>query len=400
MKQLIKFKTAAYSLVALGLGTVAIAYWAQPVSADGIPTDSPMTYAGTLEEDGRLVNDTRSFRLTLWNHPTANDFAHLKCSTQNASVPIVDGHFRVPLANSCSAAVYENPDLWIEVEVNGQAIGRTKLGAVPYALEAARASELVQAAQDLLVPPGTIVAFAGALVPEGWLLCDGTELPREGEYARLFAAIGTAHGDGNGTSTFHLPDYRGMFLRGVDHGRGADPDVLSRTAAVRGGNDQDRVGSIQVDAIGSHVHDMRHTHPMPHTHGMAHVHRMPHTHEAGSYTAQVHLTSGDNGSVYIRRRSIDSYDPHRRLQGVGGSLQQTDVPPQAYGAIVVGTSGGATTTLTQGSRTADDSATRNSTDQPSTPNTAAASVADTGGVKNRTGESRPKNAYVNYIIKY
>ena len=31
-----------------------------------------------------------------------------------------------------------NPDLWIEVIVEGESLGRTKLGAVPYAVEAAR----------------------------------------------------------------------------------------------------------------------------------------------------------------------------------------------------------------------------------------------------------------------
>lgn len=67
-----------------------------------------------------------------------------------------------------------------------------------------------------IVPAGTVVAFAGSAVPPGWLLCDGAALSRT-TYATLFGAIGSGHGSGNGTSTFNLPDYRGYFLRGVDN---------------------------------------------------------------------------------------------------------------------------------------------------------------------------------------
>ena len=71
-------------------------------------------------------------------------------------------------------------------------------------------------------PPGTIVAFGGSTIPTGWLLCDGSPVSRA-TYAALFQAIGTAHGLGDTTTTFNLPDYRGTFLRGQDRGRGKDP---------------------------------------------------------------------------------------------------------------------------------------------------------------------------------
>jgi len=55
---------------------------------------------------------------------------------------------------------------------------------------------------------GTVVAFAGPVVniPAGWAVCDGTTVTRTGEYANLFAAIGTAWGAGDGSTTFNLPD--------------------------------------------------------------------------------------------------------------------------------------------------------------------------------------------------
>jgi phage-related tail fiber protein len=41
-------------------------------------------------------------------------------------------------------------------------------------------------------------------------------------FAELFSAIGTTHGAGDGSTTFNVPDLRGEFVRGWDHGRGVD----------------------------------------------------------------------------------------------------------------------------------------------------------------------------------
>lgn len=60
---------------------------------------------------------------------------------------------------------------------------------------------------DVLVQAqiGSIALFAGAALPEGYLLCDGAALSRN-VYAELFSAIGTAWGEGDGSTTFNLPD--------------------------------------------------------------------------------------------------------------------------------------------------------------------------------------------------
>ena len=65
-----------------------------------------------------------------------------------------------------------------------------------------------------IVPSGSIIAFGGAAAPDaGWLLCDGSNVSRT-TYARLFAAISTAYGTGDGSSTFGLPDLRDRVLLG------------------------------------------------------------------------------------------------------------------------------------------------------------------------------------------
>ncbi|MEM7047818.1 MAG: tail fiber protein [Pseudomonadota bacterium] len=74
-----------------------------------------------------------------------------------------------------------------------------------------------------LVPPGTIIMWAAATAPQGYLPCEGAAISRT-TYADLFDVIGTTYGEGNGTTTFNLPDFRGEFARGWDHNRGIDPE--------------------------------------------------------------------------------------------------------------------------------------------------------------------------------
>lgn len=104
-----------------------------------------------------------------------------------------------------------------------------------------------------LMPAGVMLEFGGAVAPAGYLLCDGTIVSRT-IYAELFAAIGTAWGNGDGSTTFHLPDRRGYFARGVDGAAGVDPDAASRTALNAGGNTGNAVGSVQDSEFFLHNH--------------------------------------------------------------------------------------------------------------------------------------------------
>ena len=70
-------------------------------------------------------------------------------------------------------------------------------------------------------PAGAVQFFAMDTAPVGWLKANGAALSRT-TYANLFAAIGTRFGEGDGSTTFNLPDLRGLFLRGWDDGRGLD----------------------------------------------------------------------------------------------------------------------------------------------------------------------------------
>lgn len=103
------------------------------------------------------------------------------------------------------------------------------------------------------VPTGTVMPFAGATAPAGYMLADGSAVSRS-TYSALFAVVGTSFGSGDGSTTFNLPDLRGRFVRGVDDGAGRDPNAATRTAMATGGNTGDNVGSVQDDELKSHSH--------------------------------------------------------------------------------------------------------------------------------------------------
>ncbi len=79
------------------------------------------------------------------------------------------------------------------------------------------------------VPAGTLIEFAASACPTGYLAADGTTVSRT-TYAVLWAAILNTWGNGDGSTTFTLPDLRGRFARGLDSGATNDPDRTSRTA--------------------------------------------------------------------------------------------------------------------------------------------------------------------------
>lgn len=116
-----------------------------------------------------------------------------------------------------------------------------------------KASGRIMDATGFVMPVGSIMPYGGTTAPDGWLMCDGSAVSRT-TYADLFTVVGTAFGEGDGVTTFNLPDLRGRFLRGSDAGAGRDPDAGSRTAMVAGGNVGGAVGSVQADAFQGHRH--------------------------------------------------------------------------------------------------------------------------------------------------
>jgi microcystin-dependent protein len=122
--------------------------------------------------------------------------------------------------------------------------------------------KLTQDAMKASVPIGTILPYGGKVdekrsgepieVLDGWFFCNGAVMSRE-KYQELYRVVEAAFGAPTG-ETFNLPDLRGRFVRGVDHGALRDPDASRRKESQKGGNTGDKVGSAQEDEIKKHSH--------------------------------------------------------------------------------------------------------------------------------------------------
>ena len=73
-----------------------------------------------------------------------------------------------------------------------------------------------------VLPTGTVVPYAGASEPSGYLFCYGQQISRT-TYSDLFSAVGTTYGVGDGATTFNLPDLRGRVVAGQDDMGGSSP---------------------------------------------------------------------------------------------------------------------------------------------------------------------------------
>jgi hypothetical protein len=132
MKKRILFTFAlAGAITTAGLGL-------KYVRAHGIPDMNPMYYSGTLTENGQIVSGQRDFTVNLWADGTTPGTP--LCQTLSSATPVENGRFRIALASACVAAINQNNNAWIEVLDGTTSLGRTKIGAVPYAVEANHAT--------------------------------------------------------------------------------------------------------------------------------------------------------------------------------------------------------------------------------------------------------------------
>lgn len=109
-------------------------------------------------------------------------------------------------------------------------------------------SDIPRGKFDPRLPAGMMAMFAGTVAPRGWLFCDGSAVSRTG-YAALFAAMGTAFGSGDGSTTFNLPDMRGKAPIGV--GQDSGHSLTSRTLGTFVGEENHL---LTIAEMPSHTH--------------------------------------------------------------------------------------------------------------------------------------------------
>ena len=105
---------------------------------------------------------------------------------------------------------------------------------------------------NVATPPGQIATYGMTSCPSGWLAANGSAVSRS-TYAILFSTIGSSWGNGDGSTTFNLPDLRGTFVRGTG------------TNGTYGTAVGQAVGSYAADTYLNHSHtatstDAGHTH--------------------------------------------------------------------------------------------------------------------------------------------
>lgn len=129
----------------------------------------------------------------------------------------------------------------------------------------------------------------------GWLLCNGAAVSRS-TYSSLFAAIGTQHGNGDGSTTFNIPNFIDRQMLGTGSGAAL---ALGQYGGAASFTHNHGPNTLQLPHQHSHEHGVdNHSHVL-----------YPHDHDSGSYTT-------DNG--------------------VTGIPSDTDTPQSGSGDIVAG----------------------------------------------------------------
>jgi Phage-related tail fibre protein len=99
---------------------------------------------------------------------------------------------------------------------------------------------LISQVMDEILPIGAMISYSDQVVPSDRLMYAHGQAVSRTLYPILFQRIGTRFGAGDGSTTFNLPDKRGLFEREWDNGKGIDSGR--------------ELGTIQEDTVEKHKH--------------------------------------------------------------------------------------------------------------------------------------------------
>ena len=164
---------------------------------------------------------------------------------------------------------------------------------------------------------GQFVQFAGAAPPVGTLAANGAAVSRT-TYAKLFAAIGTTYGPGDGSTTFNLPNVAaGQVLR------------ASGTGFTLAANDN--------GAVISHTHTATTANSPSHTHSGSSVSTVAdhqHTGTTGTVSNDhTHgFTTGGQSTGHVHTGTTDGVGNHNHtMSGKGGTFSGASGAVNIYG---------------------------------------------------------------------
>ena len=156
-----------------------------------------------------------------------------------------------------------------------------------------------------LTPVGTIIMYGASAAPTNWLICNGDPKSRT-TYATLFGIIGTTYGDGDGSSTFNLPDLRSRMPVGIGDGDAGGTALTDRSLGDTGGEENVTLTASQIPA---------HNHPI-NTGADGHEH---HGHTAGNVPTGLSGSQSQVGSTYSGSHGVQD--------NTGGGSAHNNLPP-------------------------------------------------------------------------
>jgi microcystin-dependent protein len=234
--------------------------------------------------------------------------------TDNAGNPLAGGKLYsyaagtdTPLAtysNQPLTVPNENPtildasgraSIWVEDGVAYKYVLKDPLDNIIWIQDFVQVPDIETAEIPGEVPTGAVIPFGGLAAPNGWLLCDGAAVSRQ-DYKDLWDVIGTTFGEGNGNSTFNVPDLRQRFPLGkAATGTGS---VLGKSGGII---DHVHSGPDHTHTIDPHKHPMPHRHYVPHDNWSTQINTAP-TPMAGLLQAG---GSGVGGENSVSQANVD-----------------------------------------------------------------------------------------------
>jgi microcystin-dependent protein len=139
------------------------------------------------------------------------------------------------------------------------------------------------------------------------MLCHGQAISRS-TYAALFTAIGTTYGQGNGSTTFNLPDLRGRVVAGKDNMGGSSANRITNAASGITGTTLGASGGVEQHLL---------------THGQSGVPAHGHNYidtlrnsvtRANGTVASAGGTEIDSGKTTSANTAANAAEPHINVQ--------------------------------------------------------------------------------------
>ena len=223
-----------------------------------------------------IGSDTKSFR-NIYADSFVGNFAGTFTGTLQGSISGTAARLASPTTFSMQGDVSSEPVIFTGQSALGTAtftttISQNFISNKPAATDSLLSDQLLvyrTGSSDLLrmtketllrhvstVPIGAIMPYAGTTVPDGYLLCDGSEV-KTADYTALYGVIGYTYKAATllqGAATFALPDLRGRFPLGMDSMDNGNRIPSRDDASIlinAGGGAANRVTDVTADIVGT-----------------------------------------------------------------------------------------------------------------------------------------------------